>query len=142
MARSMALDLGTKRIGVAVSDPLGLFAQPVETIRRQGKKKDLARVAELVAQKDVVVVVVGLPIRTDGSEGPEAESARRTAQALAETIDGVSVELRDERFTTRQAERVLIAGGVRRKKRKEVIDQMAAVLILQSYLDSTGRDSG
>ena len=136
MGRIMALDSGSKRIGVAVSDPLGLFAQPVETIRSQGKKKDIARVAELVAERDVGVIVLGLPIRTDGTEGPEAARTRRLAEAIEEAIDGVRVHLQDERFTTSQADRVLIEGGVRRKKRKEVIDQMAAVLILQSYLDS------
>ena len=132
----MALDIGSKRIGVAVSDPLRLFAQPVETIGSQGKKKDIARVAELVAERDVGVIVLGLPIRTDGTEGPEAAKTRRFAEAIEEAIDGVTVHLQDERFTTSQADRVLIEGGVRRKKRKEVIDQMAAVLILQSYLDS------
>jgi putative Holliday junction resolvase len=139
MKRSMALDIGRKTIGVAISDPLGIFAQPVETIRRQGTKKDLARVGEIVVEREVDTIVVGLPIRTDGSEGPSAKLARGVAEKIPELIEGVRVVLQDERFTTKQAERVLIAGGVRRKKRKEVIDQMAAVLILQGYLDSSSR---
>lgn len=139
MKRSMALDVGRKTIGVAVSDPLGIFAQPVETIRREGTKKDLARVAEIVAERSVETIVIGLPIRTDGTEGPSAALARGIAEAIPGVIENVEVRLQDERFTTSQAERALIQGGVRRKKRKEVIDQMAAVLILQSHLDSSPR---
>jgi putative Holliday junction resolvase len=136
MKRSMALDVGRKTIGVAVSDPLGIFAQPVETIARQGTAKDLARVGVLVAEREVDTIVVGLPFKTDGTEGDSAKLARGVAERIPEIIEGVRVVLQDERFTTKQAERVLIAGGVRRKKRKQVIDQMAAVLILQGYLDS------
>lgn len=139
MKRSMALDIGRKTIGVAVSDPLGLFAQPVETIRRVGTKKDLARLETIVREREVSTIVVGLPIQTDGSEGDSARLARGVAEKIPELIPGVDVVLQDERFTTVQAERVLIQGGVRRKKRKGVIDQMAAVLILQGYLDSGGR---
>lgn len=139
MTRSMALDVGRKTIGVAVSDPLGIFAQPVETIARRGTKKDLARVAEIVSAREVGTIVVGLPFRTDGTEGDSAKLARGVAVMIPELIEGVRVVLQDERFTTKQAERVLIAGGVRRKKRKAVIDQLAAVLILQGYLDSASR---
>ena len=136
MKRSLALDVGRKTIGVAISDPLGIFAQPVETIRREGTKKDLARVGAIVREREVVTIVVGLPIQTDGSEGDSARLARGVAEKIPELIPGVDVVLQDERFTTAQAERVLIQGGVRRKKRKDVIDQMAAELILQGYLDS------
>ncbi|HCP46203.1 MAG TPA: Holliday junction resolvase RuvX [Deltaproteobacteria bacterium] len=136
--RTLALDVGTKTIGVAISDPLGMFAQPVETIRRVGRKKDVERLASHVREREVGCVVVGLPLKTDGSEGPSADEARRMVTALEEALDGVNVLLQDERFTTQQAERALIGGGVRRKKRKGVIDQVAAVLILQAYLDSRG----
>lgn len=136
MKRSMGLDVGRKTIGVAVSDPLRLFAQPVETIARQGTKKDLARVLEIVTEREVDTIVVGLPVQTDGTEGASAKLARGVAEMIPEIIAGVRVVLQDERFTTKQAERVLIEGGVRRKKRKQVIDQLAAVLILQGYLDS------
>ena len=139
MNRTLALDVGSKTIGIAISDPMGIFAQPVETLRRQGKKKDLVRLSTLVAERQVVCVVIGLPVRTDGSEGPEAERARGIGELLSGVLEGVEVLFQDERFTTRQAERVLIEGGVRRGKRKEVIDQMAAVLILQSHLDSASR---
>jgi putative Holliday junction resolvase len=139
MTRAMGLDVGRKTIGVAVSDPLGIFAQPVETIARKGTKKDLARVAEIVSAREVDTIVVGLPVRTDGSEGESAKLARGVAERIPELVEGVRVVLQDERFTTKQAERVLIEGRVRRKKRKAVIDQMAAVLILQGYLDSASR---
>jgi putative Holliday junction resolvase len=138
MKRSMALDVGRKTIGVAVSDPLGLFAQPVETIQREGTKTDLARVATIVREREVDTIVVGLPIQTDGSEGDSAKLARGVAEKIPDLIPGVRIVLQDERFTTSQSERVLIQGGVRRKKRKKVIDQIAAVLILQGYLDSGG----
>lgn len=136
--RTLALDVGTKTIGVAISDPLGMFAQPVETIRRVGRKKDVERVVCHVRDREVGCVVVGLPLKTDGSEGPSAEEARRMLRALDEALEGVEVHLQDERFTTAQAERALVGGGVRRKKRKQVIDQVAAVLILQAYLDARG----
>jgi len=136
--RILALDVGTKTIGVAVSDPLGMFAQPVETIRRVGRRKDVERVVAHVLERQVGCVVVGLPLKTDGSEGPSAAEARRMLTALDEALDGVEIVLHDERFTTQQAERALVGGGVRRKKRKQLIDQVAAVLILQAYLDSRG----
>ncbi len=130
----MALDVGTKTVGVAVSDPLGMFAQPVETVQRTGRKADVARLSELAAQYTPERIVVGLPIGTDGSEMSSAVEARRMAVAVAGVVE-CEVVLIDERFTTAQAERVLIAGGMRRKKRKKVIDQAAAVLILQQWLD-------
>ncbi|MEE2828808.1 MAG: Holliday junction resolvase RuvX [Myxococcota bacterium] len=139
MNRTLALDVGSKTIGIAISDPMGIFAQPVETLRREGKKKDLARLISIVAERQVGSIVIGLPVRTDGSEGPEAKRARGIGELLSGVLEGVEVLFQDERFTTRQAERVLIQGGVRRGKRKEVIDQMAAVLILQSHLDAASR---
>jgi len=135
MSRSIALDVGTKTVGVAVSDPLAMFAQPVETIARTGRRADVARIVEICAEYSPGTVVVGLPMGTDGVEMSSAVEARRMAQAVAGVLDGVHVVLIDERFTTAQAERVLIAGNMRRKKRKQVIDQVAAVLILQQWLD-------
>jgi len=137
--RILGLDVGSHTIGIAVSDPLGMFAQPVETLHRVGRKKDVACIVEVVRERGVECIVVGLPLRTDGAEGASAEEARRMVAALEQALEGVEVVLQDERFTTKQAERALIGGGVRRKKRKQVIDQVAAVLILQGYLDSQGR---
>ncbi len=135
MSRSLALDVGSRTIGIAISDPLGIIAQPVETYARVGRRRDVEHVAALVRERDVKTVVVGLPLRTDGTEGPEAEKVRRIADELSGVLgDSIGVVLLDERFTTAQAERALISGNVRRKKRKQVIDQVAAVLILQAHL--------
>lgn len=135
--RSLGLDVGSRTVGVAVSDPLGMFAQPVETWARVGRVRDVAHLAGIARERGVGAVVVGLPIRTDGTEGPEAAEARRIAEELSGVLgDDVAVVLQDERFTTAQAERSLIQSNVRRAKRKKVIDQVAAVLILQGWLDS------
>lgn len=134
--RILALDVGTHTVGVAISDPLGMFAQPVETLRRTGRKADVAHLCGIARERGAQRVVVGLPIRTDGTEGDSAKEARRMVAALEAALgEDVPVVLEDERFTTAQAERSLIKSNVRRKKRKQVIDQVAAVLILQSYLD-------
>ncbi len=133
--RSLGLDVGTVTIGVAISDPLGMFAQPVRTLRRTGRKADVAELAELVREREVSRIIVGLPLRMDASEGDSAREARRMAEALGAALEGVTIVLQDERFSTAEAERALIEGNVRRSKRKQVIDQVAAVLILQSYLD-------
>jgi putative Holliday junction resolvase len=138
----LGLDVGTRTIGVAVSDPLGIFAQPVTTVQRTGRKADTEEVMVIVRDREVGTIVIGLPIRQDGTEGDSAAEARRMAaaieKALAEENLEVPVLLEDERYTTAQAERALIQSGVRRKKRKQVIDQAAAILILQGHLDSGG----
>ncbi len=136
MGRTLALDVGSRTIGIAVSDPLGVIAQPVETWSRVGRRRDVEHVAGVAREREVERIVVGLPIRTDGGEGPEAEEARRIADGLLGVLEGVEVVFQDERFTTAQAERALIQADVRRRKRKQVIDQVAAVLILQAWLDS------
>jgi putative Holliday junction resolvase len=136
MGRTLALDVGSKTIGIAVSDPMGIIAQPVETWSRVGRRRDVEHVAEVARTREVEQIVVGLPIRTDGGEGPEALEARRIAEALSGVLEGVPISLQDERFTTAQARRSLIQADVRRSKRKQVIDQVAAVLILQSWLDT------
>jgi putative holliday junction resolvase len=135
MMRSMGLDVGDKTIGVAVSDELGWTAQGVETIRREGKKKDYARLEELIKQYDVGEIIVGLPKNMNGTIGPRGE----LCQVFAEYVHNRShlpVKMWDERLTTMAAERMLISADVSRKKRKQVIDKMAAVMILQNYLDA------
>jgi putative holliday junction resolvase len=134
--RSLGLDVGTVTIGIAISDPLGIFAQPVRTLRRTGRKADVAELVALVNEREVSHIVIGLPLRTDASEGESAKEARRMAEALAAALPGMEMSMQDERFSTAEAERALIAGNVRRKKRKQVVDQIAAVLILQGWLDS------
>ena len=132
--RSIGLDVGTKTIGVAMSDPLGLCAHPVTTVRRQGVRKDIDALLELVDGKGVVRIVVGLPYELDGSEERSARLARQIGEAFHEAL-GVPLTYIDERFTSVEAERQLISTGMKRKRRKAVIDQQAAVLILQSWLD-------
>jgi len=140
--RFLALDLGEVRIGVALSDPLALTAQPLETIRRVGPRKDLHRISELVRAKEAGCVIVGLPLLLSGEEGTKAVEAREFAEQLRRRLPGVRVELWDERLTTAEAERTMLAGNVRRKKRRERMDALAAVLILQGYLDSRGAGGG
>jgi len=141
--RVMALDVGERRIGVALSDPLGNFAQPHATVGVEGRKSDVAKLAAIARDHEVEALVVGLPLHMHGEEGEAAKRARRLGNALGGAL-GIEVTYWDERLTTVQAERVLIDGGVRRRDRKGVVDQVAAVLILQAYLDSraTGDDLG
>jgi putative Holliday junction resolvase len=134
--RVLALDLGDARIGLALSDPLGITAQPVGKIDSRGVAADLRRIRALIDEHQAVEVVVGLPLRLSGEAGPRAEQAREFARRLAESVPRVSVELWDERLTTAEVERAMIRGNVRRRRRREVIDSLAAVLILQSYLDA------
>ena len=139
--RAVAVDLGTRRIGVAVSDSGGIMATPYSTIQRSGDvRADRARVAELVAETGAGLVVVGLPLSMDGSEGPAARAALEEADALRQVLD-VPVECHDERLTSVTANRALtgagVTGGRRRKARAAgVVDQAAAAILLQSWLDS------
>jgi putative holliday junction resolvase len=133
--RIMALDVGDRTIGVACSDEGLVLASPVETIARRGPKADAIRVGELVKEKDVARVIAGLPLTLRGEEGPQSEKVRAFVDVLRKRLR-VPVEFWDERLTTREAERTLIEADLSRAKRKTVIDQMAAVLILQSYLDA------
>lgn len=133
--RTMGLDVGTKTVGVAVSDGLGITAQGVTTVRRTGLKADLAELERLIAEYEVTRAVVGLPLNMDGSEGERAAASRKFGEALGKAT-GLPVEYWDERLTTVAAERVLIEADVSRKKRRAVIDQMAAQLILQGWLDA------
>ena len=132
--RLLGLDVGEKTIGVAVSDPMGWTAQGVTVIRRTSKENDLAALNSLVEEYKVERFVVGLPRRTDGSYGPETDKIYQFGAELEREFD-LPVEYWDERFSTVQAERVLLEGDVSRAKRRQVIDQVAAAVILQAYLD-------
>lgn len=134
MARMIGLDVGEKTIGIAVSDPLGLTAQGLEVWRRKGEKSDLEHLKELCLRYEAEAFVLGLPRRTDGSFGPEAEGVRAFGEAL-EAATGCAVRYWDERFTTKEAERAMLLGGVKRGRRRQVIDMAAAQLILQSYME-------
>lgn len=138
----MALDVGDRTIGVAVSDALGVAAHPVETIRRTRLEADLDRIATLVQEREATEVIVGLPRMLDGSLGVQAEKTQAFTDALKPAIP-VPVVLWDERLSTVAAERALIASGLTRKRRKGVVDQVAAVFFLQGYLDfRAGRGAG
>lgn len=135
--RVLGLDVGTKTVGVALSDEMGWTAQGVETIRinEERNKFGFERVQELVKQYNVDTIVVGLPKNMNGTIGPRGEACQQYAEQLRELL-GIEVIMWDERLSTMAAERLLISADVSRKKRKQVIDKMAAVVILQGYLDS------
>jgi putative Holliday junction resolvase len=133
--RVLALDVGDRRIGLAVSDEMGWTAQGLETLVRRDLKQDLSRLGELILSREVSEVVVGLPRHLDGHIGPQAQKVLTFAESLKTRIS-VPIRMWDERLTTREAERTLIGAHVSRSKRKTVRDQMAAILILQSYLDA------
>lgn len=136
--RMMGLDYGTKTVGVAVSDPLGITAQAVETIERKAENKlrqTLARIEVLAKEYEVEKFVIGLPKHMNNDIGERAEKSMEFGEMLHRRT-GIEVVMWDERLTTASAERTLIEAGVRRENRKQVIDQIAAVFILQSYLDS------
>jgi putative Holliday junction resolvase len=135
MSRIMALDLGEATIGVAISDPLGLTAQPLGTVKRAGWRRDLQALQDLIERHEVAHIVVGLPLRMSGEEGSAALGSQTFARRLADAID-VPVSSWDERLTSVQAERILLEADVSRRRRREVVHQMAAALILQSWLDS------
>lgn len=134
MRRVVALDIGTVRIGVAVSDPLGMFAQGIAVLRAEGEWLD--ELAEIIKQYGAPAILVGLPRRTDGSEGPEAVKMREIVETIKARFPHLEILLWDERFTTTIAERSLLEADVSRKERKQKIDKIAATLLLQSYLDT------
>ncbi len=133
--RRLGIDAGKRRIGVACSDPDGILATPVETVRRDGSGSHLRRITELVAELDPVEIVVGLPLTLADRTGQSASEAIGLADALARRIAPIPVRLADERLTTVSAQRSLQAAGVRARGQRGVIDQAAAVLILQGWLD-------
>ena len=132
--RIMGLDVGDKTIGVAVSDLMGLTAQGVKTIKRVGKKKDIEALKEIIKETQVNKIVSGLPKNMNGTLGPQGEKVIKFCELLEEET-GIKIEYWDERLSTVAAERTLIQGNVRRENRKGVIDMVAAVIILQGYLD-------
>ncbi|MBC2035835.1 Holliday junction resolvase RuvX [Listeria booriae] len=135
--RTMGLDVGSVTVGVAISDALGWTAQGIETItiNEQAKQFGYNRVKELAEQNEVTKIVVGLPKNMNNTIGERAEASQKYAEVL-ESRTGIPVVLWDERLTTAAAERTLLEADVSRKKRKKVIDKLAAVMILQSYLDA------
>jgi putative Holliday junction resolvase len=133
--RYLALDHGTKRIGVAVSDELKMIAQPLEYIPAEPFADFLARLKEIIREKEVELILVGMPRNMDGSYGPAALKVREFVAAVKDAVT-VPMQMWDERLTSAQAQRFLIQGGVRRQKRKEKVDKTAAAILLQSYLDS------
>jgi putative Holliday junction resolvase len=136
--RILALDVGSKRIGVAVSDPLGITAQGLETIQRQNKRKDMETLGRLLKDYEVREVVIGLPLRMSGAEGTQSEKMRHFASDL-ESHFGVTVHLWDERWTSTEANRLLRETELSIKKRGRAVDRMAAILILQSWMEAHRR---
>ncbi|HEY7586064.1 MAG TPA: Holliday junction resolvase RuvX [Candidatus Deferrimicrobiaceae bacterium] len=136
--RVLALDFGSHRIGVAVSDPLGITAQQLPAIRREGDRRDIEAIAAVAGEYGVDTVLIGLPLLSGGTEGTQAAKARAFGAKVHERL-GLPVVPWDERFTTVQAERHLVEAGVRREKRKEIRDSLAAAFLLQSALDARNR---
>jgi len=132
--RVLGLDVGEKRIGVAVSDPLGIIAQGVTVITRRDLQSDLNDIAKIISEYGADSVVVGMPINMDGTKGKSARKVAEFVEALKGRIS-ISVSVYDERLSTKESERFLISADVSRKKRRQVIDKMAAQLILESYLE-------
>ena len=130
----MGIDVGTVRIGISLSDPLGITAQPLLVVQSKNKSP-YPRILEIIEEYEVTRIVVGNPLQLDGEEGIASRKIATFVEVLQTKTD-LPVELWDERLTTAQAERVMISGGTRRSKRRESIDMIAAALILQSYLDA------
>jgi len=137
----LGLDLGSKTLGIAISDVFAIFAQPVETyqFKTNHYKHAIEYVALLVEKENVTTIVLGLPINMNNTENERSEISRRFAKKL-EDATRVNVVLWDERMTTMEVERVLIDGGVRREKRKDHVDKLAATVILQNYLDARKKE--
>lgn len=140
-ARILGLDLGSKTIGLALSDTRRTVATPMETIRRRKFTADAARIAAICDEQEVGALVIGLPLNMDGSEGPRAQSARQFATNIAAKI-ALPIAFWDERLSTVAAERALLEADTSRAKRREVIDKMAAAIILQGALDRLERMGG
>jgi len=136
--RILAVDPGSKRVGIALSDPSETIAQALETIPAEPGETLPRRVAETARSKGAERIVVGLPLRLDGTHGPEAAAAQRLAAAIRHE-SGLPVEMVDERFTTAAADRALIAGGIKREQRRRGIDRVAATMLLQGHLDRRRR---
>jgi putative Holliday junction resolvase len=135
-SRVLALDVGKKRIGLALSDELGITAQGLETLQRAGRRDDIETLRRLTVERGVKLIVVGDPVHMSGEAGRQSEYTREFAREL-EYKTGLPVKFWDERWTSREAERVLRGSGIARDERKPALDRMSAVILLQSFLDST-----
>jgi putative holliday junction resolvase len=138
--RILALDLGKKRIGLAVSDPLGITAQGLPTLERTNIREDLAALAHLISERQVTLLLMGNPIHMSGREGRQAAYVHEFAERLSK-YTGVALKYWDERLTTVEAHRVLRSSGIGIEKRARAIDKLSAVILLESYLDSWDRDA-
>jgi putative holliday junction resolvase len=134
VSRILALDVGDKRIGVAVSDPTGLLATPLRTVRRTNMKADVALIAALALEQEVGMVVIGLPANMDGTEGEQAMKTRSFAKQLAR-VTRLPIEFEDERLSTFSAIEMLVESGIKTGHNRELVDMQAAAVILQSFLD-------
>ncbi len=135
MKRIMGLDVGDKTIGIAVSDPLGITSQGITTIRRKGIKTDIIELRAIIEEYNIEKVVIGLPKNMNNTLGPQGEKVLKFSEKFKEQFD-LEIIFQDERLPTVSAERMLISSDVRREKRKQVIDKVAATYILQTYLDT------
>jgi putative Holliday junction resolvase len=133
--RVLALDLGKRRIGLALSDELGITAQGLQTLERSNIREDLAKLAALASEKNVSLILMGNPLHMSGDESRQTQYTREFAERL-KAVTGLPIEFRDERLTTVEAERVLRQSGISIQKRAKAVDRLAAVILLESYLDS------
>jgi putative Holliday junction resolvase len=141
--RALGLDIGSRRIGTAISDHLGLLAAPWRTIE-VGRGRELSAIAAMVAEREIEILVIGLPLSLDGSEGPQAKTVRafvdrlvaHLAQARGEDVLTIPIEFTDERFTTAEAERLLLERNLSREERRARVDAAAAAIMLQDWLDA------
>lgn len=136
--RILGLDVGSRRIGIAVSDPLGVTAQGLPTLQRQNKRLDFQALSEVIREYEISEIVVGFPLRMSGEQGVQAEKMQRFADDVRERF-GLPVHLWDERLTSAEANRLLRETEMSIRRRGQVVDQMAAVLILQSWMEARGR---
>jgi len=142
VGRYLGIDVGTKTLGLAISDDAGRIAFPLTVIRRAGIRRDLEQLAEWLEGREVTDAVVGLPLNLDGTPGKMCPEADFVAQAVAERF-GLAIHRQDERMTTVDAERTMIEADVSRRRRRQVVDKIAAALILQAFLDGAGtKDEG
>ena len=135
MQRVMGLDLGERRIGIALSDIMGIIANGHESYTRENLNKDLEHIVSICKEKNVGLIVLGLPVSMNGTQGEAVEKVKFFASKLAEKTD-IRIDFYDERLTTSTAQKILISADVSREKRKQVVDKMAATIILQDYLNS------
>lgn len=135
--RNLAIDYGEKRLGLALSDPLGITAQPLEIIHRSTLEKDVKAIQTICDERQVGRIIIGIPVNMDGSPAVQHDNAAAFANTLKETLK-IDVIHWDERLTSAEAERILLENNTSRKKRRQVLDKLAATLILQSWMDAQG----